>query len=261
VKAADAFREMVARPEEDIDLAEACLLIAAQAQPGLDVAAQKRRLDAIAVRSPPGFEGLRRYLFEHLRFTGNTERYDDPSNSFLNEVLDRRTGLPITLCILTMEVGARIGIPIAGIGMPAHFLVRHEDEPRVYLDPFHGGEILDEDGCRARFAEIVGSEVPFDTRWLRPATKIEIVGRVLGNLKGVYASRSQWRNVEWVVRARLAIPQMPVTEARDLARALTAQARFGEAAETLEAAAAAAEDDEDRTTLAAEAVTIRARLN
>lgn len=261
MNAAEAFREMVARPQEQVDLAEACLLIAAHAQPALDVGAEKRRLDAIAVRCPPGFEGLRRYLFEQLGFRGNTERYDDPANSFLNEVLDRRTGLPITLSIVTMEVAARVGVPVSGIGMPAHFLVRHEAAPRVYLDPFHGGEVLDEEGCRRRFAEIVGEGVPFDPRWLRPATKIEIVARVLANLKQIYTARAQWRNVEWVARARASIPGIPATEALDLGRAVAAQGRFLDAARELEAAATATESEEDRDALLSEATTIRAHLN
>lgn len=259
--ASRAFADAVSLPEPQVDLAYACMMIAKHVHADLDVPAQLRRLDAIAVRSPSTFEGMRKYLFEDLGFRGNTEDYDDPANSLLNEVLDRRVGLPITLSIVTMEVGARAGIPFAGIGMPAHFLVRHESTPPVYLDPFYGGEVLDEAGCRERFAEILGREVPFDPGWLRPAAKLAILSRVLGNLKRVYTARSQWHNVEWVCRARLAVPGTPPSERVDLGRSIASQGRFKEAADEIDRAVAESADEEEKRSLASEAVTLRARLN
>lgn len=259
--AAKAFADVVAQPEADIDLGAACLLIAKHVHADLDVAEQLRRIDAMAVRSPSTLEGMIKYLFVDLGFRGNTEDYDDPGNSLLDEVMDRRTGLPITLSILTMEVGARVGLRLAGIGMPAHFLVRSEDEPQVYIDPFYGGEILDEAGCRARLAELLGNDVPFDATWLRPAPKRDILVRVLGNLKRSYVARTQWRNVEWVCRARIAIPGAPPGERAELGRAIAAQGRYTEAAEELARAAASATDEDERRTLESESITLRARLN
>ncbi|HEX9697581.1 MAG TPA: transglutaminase-like domain-containing protein [Actinomycetota bacterium] len=255
------FALAVNRPEASIDMAEACFLIAANVYPDLDVATQLRRIDALAVRCPPGFDGLRRYLFEELGFHGNTERYDDPRNSLLSDVLDRRVGLPITLSILTIEVGRRVGVPLAGVGMPAHFVVRHEIEPRLYVDAFAGGETLDAAGCRARFHEIVGPEVPFDPAWLKPISTLEILSRVLANLKNVYTQRTQWHNVEWVVRCRLSVPGCPADERRDLALAIGEQGRFEEAARELDLLARITPDPEARHTLTGEAITMRARLN
>lgn len=261
MEATRRFALAVNRPETQVDLAEACFLVAQHIYPELDLGAEMRRIDAIAVRCPASFEGLCRYLFEELELTGNTQRYDDPRNSFLNEVLDRRLGLPITLSILTMEVGRRAGVPIVGIGMPAHFVVRHEADPQVYMDPFAGGEILTAKGCRDRFHEIVGDDVPFDPAWLTPVAPLDIIGRVLANLKDVYTQKTQWQNVEWVVRARLSIPSSDPLERRDLAQAIASQGRFNEAARELELTAGTMQDLEERHTLMSEAVTMRARLN
>ncbi|MHB8513226.1 MAG: SirB1 family protein [Actinomycetota bacterium] len=249
------------RPEQDIDLAEACFLIARHIYPTLDLVAQMHRLDALAVRCPSTFEGMRHYLFEDLGFIGNTERYDDPKNSFLNDVLELRTGLPITLSIVVMEVGRRIGVPISGISMPAHFMTRHESEPRLYLDAFAGGETMDASGCRDRFHEIVGADVPFDPSWLKPASKTTIIDRVLANLKDVFTQRTQWQNVEWVIRSRLSIPGFDPLERRDLATSIASQGRFDEAARELELTAGTLHDPEERHTLLSEAVTMRAKLN
>lgn len=253
------FALAVNQPEEHINLGQACFLIDAHVKHDLDVAAQMRRLDAIAVRCPAGFDGMRKYLFEDLGFHGNTERYDDPRNSFLSEVLDRRLGLPITLSILVMEVGKRTGVEVKGIGMPAHFVVRHG--PQTFLDPFAGGEVLDAAGCRDRFHEIVGQEVPFDPDWLKPISTLSILMRVLANLKDVYTLRTQWQNVEWVLRARLSIPGCPPLERRELAAAIAEQGRFDEAARELELAAGTIPDAAARHDLLGEAVTMRARLN
>ncbi|GAC1414837.1 MAG: SirB1 family protein [Actinomycetota bacterium] len=259
--ATQRFALAVNRPEAQIDLAEACLLIAQHIYPGLNIPAELRRLDAIAVRCPAGFDGLRKYLFNDLGFHGNTERYDDPRNSFLNEVLDRRMGLPILLSILVLEVGKRVGVPFSAIGMPAHFMVRHESDPRLYLDPFAGGETMDAAGCRTRFHEIVGEDVPFDPSWLSPVKPLGIISRVLANLKDVYTQRPQWPNVEWVVRARLSIPGCDPLERRDLAHAIASQGRFNEAARELELTAGTLVDPDERHALMSEAVTMRARLN
>ena len=256
------FALAVNGPEASVDLAEACFLIAANIYPDLDVTAQLRRLDALAVRCPPGFDGLRTYLFENLGFRGNTERYDDPRNSLLNDVLDRRVGLPITLSILAIEVGRRVGVPLSGVAMPAHFVVRHDREPQsVFVDAFAGGELLDAAGCRDRFHEIVGVDVPFDPDWLKPVPTMQILLRVLANLKDVYTQRTQWHNVEWVVRCRLSVPGCPPPERRDLANAIGQQGRFEEAARELDTLARITADPDARHTITSEAITMRARLN
>lgn len=247
--------------EPDVDLAEACLLIATHVYPEIDVAHELHRIEALALRSPSTFEGLRKYLFEDLGFAGNQERYDDPRNSFLNVVLERRLGVPITLSILMMEVGRRAGLSVGGVGMPAHFLVRNEASPAMFCDPFAGGELLDADGCETRFHEIVGDDVPFDPVWLQPVGNHTIILRVLGNLKEIFTEKNQPQNVEWTTRARLSVPGCPVLERRDLASALAQQGRFTEAARELELTAGTLSDPDARHDLMSEAVTMRARLN
>ncbi len=120
------FAELVKGPESELPLDRAALLIAAHADPALDVDAELAGLDAFADACPERtFEGWRRYLFEELGFTGAVEDYYDPANSFLNEVLTRRTGLPISLSVLGIEVGRRLGLELVGVGMPGHFLLQH----------------------------------------------------------------------------------------------------------------------------------------
>src|SRR5437764_7768135 len=138
------FADLVARPEDKIPLDEAALLIAYQARPGLDIGAGLARLDDLAAScNPPTFDGLVRHLFDDLGFRGNVEHYQDPDNSYLDQVLQRRLGIPISLSVLTMEVGRRLGIGLDGVGMPGHFLVRPAAAPATFADPFDGGRRLD----------------------------------------------------------------------------------------------------------------------
>jgi hypothetical protein len=166
------FRHAVARPDAEIDLAAAALLVAAREYPGLDVAAYVGRLDEIATlaRGRGGdLAALRRVLFEELRFRGNASAYYDARNSFLNQVLDRRLGIPLTLSVVFLEVGWRLGLPAEGIGAPGHFLVRAEG--RLY-DCFHGGD------------EISPPATP-----LPVAGKRAILDRMLGNLARIQPVR------------------------------------------------------------------------
>ena len=126
---------------------------------------------------------LNAYLFDEEGFTGNRDRYDDPSNSFLNEVLERRTGIPITLALVYMEVARRAGIQIDGVNFPGHFLMRFTP---LILDPFHRGARLSENDCRRLLQRHVGEEAAFDPALLAPATKPQMLTRVLLNLKRIY---------------------------------------------------------------------------
>jgi regulator of sirC expression with transglutaminase-like and TPR domain len=152
------FAALVARPDDEIPLDEAALLIAAHARPELDVAAELGRLDELAAGcKEPTVDGVAHHLFDELGFRGNTEQYQDPDNSYLDQVLRRRLGIPITLSVLTMEVGRRLGVLFDGVGMPGHFLIRHRAEPATFLDPFGGGRRLDVAGCRAIFNSLGGT--------------------------------------------------------------------------------------------------------
>lgn len=251
------FAELVQGPEAALALDRAALLIAAHAQPELDVDAEVSALDELAAGCPePTFEGWRRYLFEDLGFTGNVERYYDPANSFLNVVRQRRTGLPIALSVLGMEVGRRIGVPIAGVGMPGHFLLRGSGG---WVDPFLGGRLLDRAGCEERFRAVNGDDTPFLAAYLEPTGPRAILARMLMNLRGIYASRGDIEALTWVYELRLAIPGTSQLERAELARVLGSTGQFVDAAESLEELAETLPEAAD--SLRAEAQALRARLN
>jgi regulator of sirC expression with transglutaminase-like and TPR domain len=252
------FADLVARPDDDIPLDEAALLIAARARPDLDVGAELGRIDELAGSCGEAtFDGLTRQLFGELGFRGNTELYRDPDNSYLDQVLRRRVGIPISLSVLTMEVGRRLGVVLDGIGMPGHFLVRHRAEPAVFLDPFGGGRRLDADGCRAIFAGLGGTG--WDDAHLAPVGARTILTRMLLNLQALFLP-GELRSAAWVLQLRLTIPGLPVPDRLGLARALGSLGLFGAAAIELDRVA---DDlpDEEAVTVRAESRMLRARAN
>src|SRR5437867_6228522 len=126
-------------------------------------------------------------LFERFGFRGNTEDYYDPRNSFFNDVLDRRVGIPITLSTVYMEVSRRLKFRISGVGMPGHFIVKYSDrQEEFFLDPFNRGEILTRDDCRNRLFERYGNSIEFNERLLARVTNRQILWRMLNNLKEIY---------------------------------------------------------------------------
>ena len=255
------FAELVQGPESQLPLDRASLLIAAHAYPNLDVEAELAKLDELAAACPEAtLEGWRRYLFEDLRFTGNVDDYYDPANSFLNEVVRRRVGLPISLSVLGMEVGRRLGLELVGVGMPGHFLLQDvRSDPAVWVDPFGGGRLLDRAGCEERFHVVNGASTPFLDSYLDPIGPRAILGRMLANLKAIYATRGNLEGLAWVFALRLSIPGVPPIERRDLARVLGSTGQFVEAAVALEELAEVLPSQ--APSLLAEAVALRARLN
>ncbi|MDP8976221.1 MAG: transglutaminase-like domain-containing protein [Actinomycetota bacterium] len=255
------FAELVHRSDDDMPLDEAAMLIAAHAYPGLDVAAELARLDDAARGCAPGdLDGLRHHLFEVLGFSGNTSRYGDPRNSFLNDVLERRLGIPISLAVVTMEVGRRVDVPLEGIGMPGHFLVRHGAEPRILVDPFGGGRIVDEATCEALLRSVYGPSAVFDASMLAPVGKRAILARMLANLRQLYLATGDVRSAGWVIRLRTTIPADTVAEMADVASAYAALGRFEEAATVLEDLADLLPEDSAQRARA-EAKLQRSRLN
>ncbi len=203
---AERFAAAVGRPDPEVPLDEAALCIAAHAAPGLDVDAQLARLDDLAARCrEPTLDGLRRLLFSDLGFVGNTLDYHDPRNSLLHEVLDRRTGIPITLAVVLMEVGRRLGVPLAGVSMPGHFLVRDRVDPEVFVDAFDHGRVIDRAGCRRRF-HALHPGVPFDERFLDPSPRRAVVVRMLANLQGIYVRAADRDALRWVLALRSSVP-------------------------------------------------------
>ncbi len=159
---------------------------------------------------------LNAYLFEELGFSGNAERYDDPRNSFLNEVLDRRLGIPISLAAVYLEIGRRGGLTLDGVNFPGHFLVRAPDAAEdLIVDPFHGGALLSEIDCRHLLREYVGDETAFDRALLATATRQHIVVRMLVNLKRLYVRMQSFPQARAVANLLLAVDPSALSELRD----------------------------------------------
>ena len=225
----ERLAQLVKISEPELNLAEAALLIAMDEYPGLDVEAYLRQLDELATgvqqRLPAqaGLEDtlvtLNQFLFVEQGFVGDTETYDDPRNSFLNEVLDRKRGIPITLSILYMEVGRRLGLSLKGVSFPGHFLVKFSTrEGEVVLDPFSGGSLMSKEDLEAMLEETYGGvtdvHAPLE-RLLTTAGKKEILVRMLRNLKATYLRHEQYdKSLTVVDRILLIQPDQP-DEVRD----------------------------------------------
>ncbi len=191
------FNELVTLPDNAIPLAESALLVACEEYPQLEIGPYLDQLDVIArvakervhdTDSPQEkVSKINSVLFETFGFRGNAENYYDPRNSFFNDVLDRRIGIPITLSAVYLEVSRRLNFPIWGVGMPGHFVVRYADrEQEFFLDPFNQGEILSRDDCRARIHGMYGDSLRYSERLLERVTNREILLRMLNNLKVIY---------------------------------------------------------------------------
>jgi regulator of sirC expression with transglutaminase-like and TPR domain len=207
------------------DVAAFC--IAAHAHPGLDVDAWTGRLDELAAGCPaPTFDALRAHLFDDRGFTGNRDDYGDPENSFLDSVLERRTGIPITLAVVTIEVGRRLGVAVDGVGMPGHFLVQPAGEAGAWYDPFNGGARYDAEGCRALFAQVHGSARGFSPAHLTAVPKRAIVARMLANLERGRLARDPLQ-LAWMCELHLLVPGLGEAERRGLGGMLrTVRARW-----------------------------------
>ena len=191
------FRLAVGRPEEEIDLGRAALAIARCDYPDLDVGVYLSRIDQFAAAATArlgtgrdvyrSIAALNYVLFRELGFHGNRENYFDPKNSYLNEVLDRKIGIPISLSVLYMEVAQRIGLTLYGVGFPGHFLVKHRgDNEEIFIDPFDQGEIRSRESLETMLYRSYGGKVAFDAEFLEATPKKQILRRMLNNLKIIY---------------------------------------------------------------------------
>ena len=237
-----SFAEEVARTDESIRLDRAALLIAAEDEvyKNLDVGEYLARLDKLGelararINDSTGAEGVEafnHFMFEEMGFAGNQLDYYDPRNSFLNQVIDRRMGIPITLSILYMETGRRAGLRVEGISLPSHFIVRarHGDASEVTLvDPFHGTTLSLED-CQDRLDTIYDGQVLLTEEHLRPATKREILARMLTNLKLIYAQAKTYRQALAIVERIQLVTPGAISEHRDRAALLMQLDRLSEA--------------------------------
>lgn len=195
------FEDLATLDDAEIDLAEAALAIATDEYPNLDVGAALGRLDILAdearARVDPAaspaeqIAALNRFLFVDCGFIGNEDDYFDPRNSFLNDVLERRIGIPISLALVYTEVAKRLGLPIVGVSFPGHFLVKHAGPPEIYVDPFLG-EVLSLEECGRRLETLFGHPEALEAEHLRAARPREVLVRMLRNLKQVYVQRGDF---------------------------------------------------------------------
>ena len=192
----DALFDLAQLENDQIDLAKGALLIAKDAYIDLNIEMYLQRLNQMAeeLQSQIGREAdtrdqikhLNRYLFEIQGFAGSSqENYYDARNSYLNEVLERKIGIPITLSIVYMEIGKRIGLPLVGVGFPGHFIVKHRDLETV-IDPFEKGQILSDEDLSERLTQIFREPVPMHPRFLQAVTHKEILARMLRNLRQIH---------------------------------------------------------------------------
>lgn len=227
----------------DPDLGVAALLMARVAYPSLDSGRYLEHLDALGRDAqarmvaapepdhamPPHVDphvftrvlALNQFLFVDQGFAGNDQHYDDPRNSFLNDVLDRRTGIPITLALVYIEVAKRAGLDLEGVNFPGHFLVRHRGTQGtrysrdLIIDAHHGGALLSEAMCRDLLSRHLGGESPWDAHLLAHATKLQMLTRMLLNLKRAYVRLHSFEQARDITELLLAVDPTAVTELRD----------------------------------------------
>lgn len=244
-EARSQFAEIVSRHETALELDRAALLIAAVEYPSLDVEEYLAELDAFAdmararddVFADPltRVRRLSNLLFDELRFRGNAGNYYDARNSFLNDVIDRRLGLPITLSVLMIEIGRRIGLKLFGVGMPGHFMAKYaDDEQEIFVDPFHGGRIVNEERCHDMISEMYQGQMKFHPSFLYAVGKKQILARMLQNLKGIYSRAKDHHKTLGVIEQVLLINPEAVSEIRDRGLIWFALGKYSQARMDLE---------------------------
>lgn len=269
------LEQLLARPDSELNLAQAALLVASEEYPGLDVRAYLVRLDEMGValrrrlddepRPERAVMALNRYLFQEQGFRGNVEQYYDARNSYLNEVLDRRVGIPITLSAVYLEVAWRAGLEVDGVGLPGHFVVSVKTPSRTLLvDPFHGGMLLSEGDCQQRLDRIFDGKLKLEPRMLRPCRRKEMLERILRNLKAIYLRDQDTARALRVVDLLVRIQPGSAEDVRDRGILYAALDCYGLAVRDLESYLALAPAAKDAEDLAARLALLRhqaARLN
>ena len=255
---------LAADPRGPVDLADLALHLARDEYPDLDIPKYLGRLDDLAADLRPRLSDdlpqnaveLTHFLFQEQLFAGNEADYYDPRNSYLNDVLDRKLGIPITLAVVAVAVGTRAGLDVAGVGLPGHFVAKVEgpDGSAVLFDPFHGGQLLDPGGCEALVAAVTGEPFAATPDALAATPPGLVAVRMLNNLKAIYLKQPDYGRAARVMErlARLA-PGDP-EQRRDLGVALVHAGKPGRAIDHLRAYL-------DRVPDAADAGTVRDFLN
>jgi regulator of sirC expression with transglutaminase-like and TPR domain len=240
---ADALDQLAHDPDADLDPAAVALHLARDEYPELDVEASLSELAGMAhearrfVRGdlPACVHGLCRYLFHEMGFRGNRRDYYDPRNSYLNQVLDRRTGIPITLSLVALAVGRGAGLDVVGVGLPGHFVAKAvRDREEQVFDPFHGGRALSSHECEILVRQVTGAPFTVTAAQLQPVTVGALITRLLSNLKAIYLRQGDFvRSVRVLERLCRIVPG-DVAQRRDLGLSLYHAGRPGEAIDHLE---------------------------
>jgi regulator of sirC expression with transglutaminase-like and TPR domain len=252
------FRQAADRPEEQIDLGRAALTIALPEYPTLDFSAYLGRINELALEVSEragadadvyrSIAALNFVLFSRHGFRGNRDAYYDPNNSFLNQVIERKTGIPITLSVLYMEVAKRIGLAFDGVGFPGHFMVKTIAEGNeIVIDPFDGGESKSQEDLDALLEQMYGGKVEMGAEFLAPLPKRKILQRMLTNLKAIYARENDLVKTLAVLDRLLILDPASAEDARDRGVIYTRLECYGQAKEDFERYLQLAPDADDAT--------------
>ncbi len=233
------FARMMEKPEHEVPLTEAALLIACTEYPKLNIVAQLDRFRNLAGRLKRGslaspsdnILAINQLLYGEEGFAGNEDEYDDPRNSYLNDVLDSKKGIPITLSLVYMEVAKLNHLRVEGVGFPGHFLVKYIAPDReIYLDPYHSGAVLTHNDCLDRLRAQYGAEAEMKAEFLATSTPKQILARMLNNLKGSYFRRHQYERVLTLIEMSLAIDPTSLDPLRDRGMVYLQMNRYRQAA-------------------------------
>ena len=239
------FYREINLPEAQINLGKVALYLAKEEYPELDAEEYLNALDVMAeeikeqlpAESYPLriIKSINNYLFDDLGFRGNTRDYYDPRNSFLNQVIERRTGIPISLALVYLEIAKRIDFPMVGIGMPGHFLIRPDfEEADIYVDAFNQGEILFPQDCADRLAQIYGQPVQMRPEFFEAVSPKQFLARILTNLKVIYVNRGEESKALGAIERILLLFPEAAIERRDRGVLYYQQGRWTEAQQDLE---------------------------
>lgn len=241
----DNFTQEVNRSDDSINLAKASLYCAQAEYPELEVAKYLQQLDRIAediaVKIPENryplqiIKTINNHLYNCLEFRGNSQDYYNPKNSFLNDVIDLQTGIPLTLSIIYLEIAKRLDFPMLGIGMPGHFIIRPDfDNAGIFVDAFNQGEILFKEDCERKLQQLYQQPVKIEPKFLAPVSNRQILARMLMNLKQIFLNRRQHTKVLAIITGLLILYPNNPNELRDRGLLYYELKLFPEAAQDLQ---------------------------
>ncbi len=256
IRARQAFAKIAATDDAVFALDRAALVVGLEEYPDLDPEVYLRKLDILAARAQviigrdrsaiDALNGLNQILFVEEGFRGNSEDYYDPRNSFLNEVLDRKLGIPISLSVLYMEVARRLGFPIEGVGFPGHFIVKHTDRDReILVDPYGMGRILSMKDCQELLDRVYSGNLTVQPAFLQAMDRKAIISRMLFNLKGIYYQKEEYQKALSIVERILMLNPGLLSEIRDRGLLYMQTSLFAKALADLEHYLASATAPED----------------